>query len=223
MLGQDLLNYMEVLNAELQLQPGEANTGKGLAALNMAQDFFETVAAQRPKILGSTTLAPLVTTANLEFSVFPPGLLRIDSIWIQDSNSRPIYQLRPVRKSGGHWGATQWPQSLFVSTGTGKPVFYEANGTAVFWSPIPNGVYTMRVYGFSRAADITTTSTLAYDDGVGLPIATFACRLIKTGLDDDPAALTQLATDTFNPILDTLSSFQRDGASSLEYSMEHTT
>ncbi len=43
---------MELVNQELQLQAGEENVTKGLLALNVAQDYFESLAAQRPQILG---------------------------------------------------------------------------------------------------------------------------------------------------------------------------
>lgn len=229
MTAQDLLNIMEILDAELQLQDGEPDQAKGLIALNVSQDYFETVAAQRPKIFGSST-GTVVTSNGVEFAAYPTGLLRVDRLQLLNSTTnRPKRNLRPLRGAGGYSNTSNWPLSL-ADSASGEPVAYWTNGTSIYWNPLPSGTYTVRWYGFQRAASLDLEldpqgdlTDFAYDDGVALPIAAFAVRLIKSGLDDDPAAQATLAAETFNPILDTLSSALRDGAAPFEYTQEHFT
>src|SRR4051812_32985844 len=102
MTGQGLLDRMELLNAELQLQAGEADVTKGLLSLNVAQDYFESVAAQRGKLFGSA-VGTVVTAANTESTAYPTGLLRLDRLqYIDPVTSRPAGDLTPIRRTGGH-------------------------------------------------------------------------------------------------------------------------
>src|SRR6266853_2914780 len=155
MTGQGLLDRMEVLNQELQLQPGEANVSFGLTALNMAQDFFESLAAVRPGILGST-VGTVATIASTESTAFPTGLLRVDRLQRLDTNSRPIVELARRHRIGGHSASTAWPLNLIL-TNAGAPYGYETSGGVIWWDPLPDAVYTIRWYGFLAAAEITAS------------------------------------------------------------------
>jgi hypothetical protein len=216
--GQGLLDRMELLNQELQLQSGEADVTRGLLALNVAQDYFETYAAKYPNVVGSST-GDITTTASQEYSAVPTGLLRLDKLQYIE-NSLPKYDLTDVKKVGSHRGSTRWP--LFSSPSTaGKPTAYYTNGTNIYWNVLPDASYTIRYYGFGPAADITAVGTFAYRDIVSFPIAAFAVKLMKIGIDDDPTSLDSLAAGAFTGVLTTLAAFDRDGAVGLEYTQTH--
>jgi hypothetical protein len=218
--GQGLLDRMELVNQELQLQTGEADTARGLLALNVAQDYFESLAALRGKIFGSGIGTVTATTA--ESTTYPSGLLRIDRLQLIGTNSLPSGDLRRLQRAGGQASSSFWPLNLTLTSGTGSPRAYWTNGSAIFWQPIPNASYTVRYYGFVAAADITAGGTFAYPDIVALPLAAFAAKLMKLGVDDDPAGFDGLAQQTFGTTLDALSLANRDGAVGLEYKSVHT-
>jgi hypothetical protein len=222
MTGQTLLDYMELLNQELQLQPGEANVTRGLLALNVAQDYFEAQAALRAQVFGSA-VGTVTTAANTETTAYPAGLLRIDRLQLLDSGtSRPKAELVPIQRAGGQAAATYWPLNL-ISNSTGEPSRYWTNGTNIYWSPLPSGTSTVRYYGFASAATITASGTFAYPDMVAFPMAAFAASVLKVGVDDDPSSLGSLSTATFDPVLDALTQFNRDGAQAIEYTQVHST
>jgi len=220
MTGQTLLDMMELLDQELQLQPGEVNVTRGLLALNIAQDYFESVAASYGKILGDQT-GTLSTAAATETTAFPTGVLRVDRLQLLGENSLPKWELRPIKRTGGHFGSGTWPLNVLLNTSTGEPTRYWTNGRNIYWSPLPSGVSTVRWYGFKQADDITVGVTFAYPDIVALPLAAFAVRLYKSGVDDAPGDAASLAGDAFQQVLDTLSGFDRDGATGLEYTRVH--
>lgn len=221
--GQDLLNLMEVLNQELQLQTGEADVTRGVIALNVAQDYFESLAAQKGKIFGSRT-GTVTTTANTESTVMPTGVLRIDRLQRLNSTTLlPEVELVPAKRTGGHVMTGTWPSTLFLSTTPGKPIGYWTNGTNIYWDPLPDATYSVRYYGFRVAADITANGTFAYPDVCQLPFASFAVKLLQAGVGDSMADLSGLATEAFTQVLNTLAAGDRDGASGFEYSMVHTT
>ncbi len=222
MTGQDLLNRMELVNAELQLQSGEENVTKGLLALNVAQDYFESLAAARPNMF-SGTVATVTTAANTESTTFPSTLLRIDRLQlINATTSRPESELRRITRTGGHAVTTFWPLNIVATTGSGKPRAYWTNGTSIYWQPLPDAVYTVRYYGMTSRSDLTAAGAFAYPDIVAMPMAVFATKLYKLGLDDDPSTLSALAEETFNPVLRALERFNRDGALGYEYTRIHT-
>lgn len=222
MTGQSLLDRMELLDAELQLQTGEADVVKGLVALNVAQDYFESVAAQRPNIFGSGT-GTVTTASGVETTAYPTGLYRIDRLqYIDASTSKPAWDVQRLQRVGGHTVSTYWPYNLILTTTGGKPKAYWTNGTSIYWAPIPDGTYTIRWYGFQAAADITAGGTFAYPDIVALPIASFAARLMKSGLDDNIQDLASLALEAFSQTLDALGNANRDGAIGLSYTQVHT-
>lgn len=214
---------MEVLNQELQLQSGEQDVTRGLVALNIAQDYFESRAALRPNILGSA-VGTVTTTANTETTAFPSGVLRIDRLqFIDPSTSRPAWDLIPNKRVGGHAWNNFWPWQLTSTSSAGRPRSYYTNGTSIFWTPLPSDTHTVRYYGFAAATDITAGGTFLYPDIAMLPFASFAARLLKTGLDDAPADIARLAEEAFEPVLDAMAHFNRDGATYLEYTEQHDT
>jgi hypothetical protein len=218
--GQTLLDTMELLNQELQLQSGEDDVTRGLVALNRAQDYFESILAGERGVLGDQT--GTVTTANdTESTSFPTGLLRLDSLWRLDSNSRPVYELDPVQDTGGHADNWEWPVSLVNSYSPGTPTAYWTNGRSIYWSPRPDATYTIRWYGLQSASDISAGGTFAYDDVVILPLASFAGRLMKIGVEDDATDLGTLAENTFRPVIKALSNFNRTGPKRLRYRYTH--
>lgn len=219
--GQTLLDTMELLNQELQLQSGEADHARGLVALNRSQDYFESMAAQRARLLMSTT--SVTQTASTETTARPTGLLRIDRLQLLDSNSRPIGDIVPLGRVGGHAGAFMWPLNLSSSTmTTGKPYRYSYDKDYFYWQPLPDSTNSVRVYGLLAAADLTANGTFTYDDMVILPLAGFACRLMKIGVDDNMQDVAGLAQEAFKGVLDTLETEMRDGARGLEYTQIHT-
>lgn len=215
--GQTLLNLMEVVFPELQLQAAEADVTKGLLALNVAQDFFESVVAQYPNVKGDT-IGTVTTSASTESTAFPTGVLRIDKLqFIDPSTSRPAWDLFNSRETGSHSYNRFWPYNLFTTSSAGRPRAYWTNARNIYWDPLPDATHTVRWYGFQVASDITAGGTFAYDDIVMFPLASFAAKLVKDGLDDDSTALTDLAVSTFTPIIKVLSNINRDGARGLVY------
>lgn len=221
MTGQSLLNMMELVNQELQLQTGEADVVRGLVALNVAQDYFESLAALR---FGNAK-GTVTTTANTETTAFPTGLLRLDRLQtISSVTNRPDGELRRMRRTGGHAmvNGAMWPVNLTTSPGSGKPTGYWTDTSFIYWSPTPDAVYTVRWYGFQAQTDITASGTFLYPDLAAFPMASFAARLMKTGLDDPANDLASLAQESFKAALDNMEMSVRDGADELEYTEIHT-
>ncbi len=215
---------MEDSSRELLLQPGEADVARGLRALNVAQDYFEVIAAQHPDFLGGT-VGTVTLTNNQEWTAFPAGLLRIDRLqFINPDNSLPAWDLVNLRRTGSHAFRRMWPWNLVSTVTSGRPRGYWTNGTRIYWDPRPNSsTETVRFYGLQAAADITAGGTFAYADAVMFPLAVFAVKVIRTGIDDDPSDLTALARELFEPLIATLSNFNRDGARPFDYSHGHIT
>lgn len=214
---------MEMLNPELQLQTTEDDVTRGLLAANAAQDMYETVVARYPQVHGSA-IGTVTTTVNTEATAYPTGLLRLDGMdYIDPSTSRPAWKLDPLYKRGGHATHGFWPNVLMSTSQMGKPVRYWTNGTNIYWSPLPSGTHTVRWYGFQAASDITASGTFAYPDAVALPLAAVAVRIIKTGLDDDPAAVLKFADDLFDPLVEGMSKFRREQGRGVNYHYRHDT
>ena len=220
--GQSILNIMEDLNGELQLQSGEVDVAKGLRAVNAAQDMFETVLSTHGRVSASKT-GTVTTTANTETTAFPTGLLRLDALWLLDSNSRPLWRVLPIKETGGHAYGSGWVASLVSTASTGKPRQYWTDGTNIYWDPLPNGTHTVRWYGFQMASDITASGTFSYNDAFIYPLATLSSRILKTALDDPPEDMLTLAKDMFTPLIEAMSNFNRDGSTGMVYDERHTT
>lgn len=223
MTGQTLLNLMEGLGPELQLQSGEADQVKGLLFLNAVQDVFESMAAQYPQFKGGG-VGTITTTINQEYVTFPSGLLRLDGLDMLGTDNLPAYPLSVKRQRGGHrYGSPFWWNYITSTTTTAKPAVYWTNGSNIYLDPVPDAVYSLRYYGFIRAADITASGTFAYDDIVALPLAALATKIIRTGLDDPTQDIMGIAKETLNQVIDALSGFNRDGAHDLIYTYNHDT
>jgi hypothetical protein len=222
MTGQSLLDRMELLNQELQLQSGETDVTRGLVALNVAQDHFESLAAVRRGLAGAGT-GTVNTSASTESTALPSGLLRLDRLQLLDaSTSRPKRELTRLSRVGGHAVHSTWPANLLATASSGEPTAYWTNGASIYWSPLPSGTYTVRWYGLTAASDLTAGGTFAYPDIVALPLAALAVRLMKMGLDDNAQDVQGLASEVFTDVLNTLDRFHRDGGTGLEYTQVHT-
>lgn len=223
MTGQTLLDTMEVLDQEFQLQTSEADVVRGLIALNRAQDFFETLAAKEGKILGDTT-ATVTSSTSTETTAFPTGFIRLDRIqFIDPTTSLPTYDLDNLDHTGSHIANSRWPLQLFTSSNPGTPDAYYTNGRLIYWSPLPDATHTFRVYGFKHADDITASGTFSYDDGLCLPMASFAVKLLRMGVDDAVGTLDALAKECFDEAIAGMRSVVRDGPGSFFYTRYHGT
>lgn len=224
MTGQNLLDMMELVNQELQLQSGEADVVRGLIALNVAQDYFESIAATRPGFKGDTAGA-VTASAAIETTAFPTSVLRIDKLQMQDDSGAIMYDLDeiPDNYTGGHRASRSWPYHLFASTLTGRPIAYWTQGTNIYWDPLPDATYTVRWYGFQTASNITAGGTFAYPDVVAFPIASFATQLMNIGVGDDPGAHQALAMQTFAPVIQTLSNPTRQSPPAYYYHYRYNT
>lgn len=221
MTGQSLLDRMELANAELQLQPGETDVTRGLLALNVAQDMLDSLLAVLPGVKGGA-IGTVVTAASTESTAFPAGLLRIDRLqYLDPTTNRPAWDLKPVQRAGGHSGVS-YPPGYIASAATGKPSAYWTDGTNIYWSPLPDGVSTVRYTGFVAASDITAIGTFAYPDICAFPLATFAVKIIKMGVDDQIQDIQAVATEVLKPAIDALSNFRRDGAKGFQYTQVHS-
>lgn len=211
---QDVLDRMEVLDNDLQLQSGEDDADRGLTAVNMAQDHFEAMVAQRPGLLGDDKNT-VTTAASTETTTFPTGLLRLDSMWYIDAaTSLPRWELEPLFGPGSHRARYVHPvrNLLSSSTNTGKPEAYWTNGSNIYWDPLPDGTHTVRWYGFAAAGDYTSpTDTFAYPNICMGPFAAFAARLMQLGFDDPDRQYNALARELFSDVIKTLSNFRREG------------
>lgn len=220
--GQDLLNYMEVLHPELQNQVGEADVAKALLALNMAQDYMESILAQQPDLLGDKT-GPLTAPSQVEKTRFPSDVLRLDALQLLSTvTGLPLYTLDDIRKTGGQVSPDLYPILDTITTGS-RPLAYYTDGSYVYWAPVPDQDYSLRWYGFQAQADLTASGTYNYADVTMLPLAVFAVRIIRTGLDDDITNYAKMATETFEPVVNLLGNFQRQRGAGFQYRYQHTT
>lgn len=218
--GQTVLDRMELLHPELQLQVGEQDVSRGLIAANMAQDYMESVFALHPGIFGDS-VGTMTTTANTETTTFPTGLIRLDKVQRLDDNGRVVADLDPQRSAGGHAPNSDWLTTAAMVTAA--PKYYWTNGRAFYWDPIPDQTYTLRWTGMQQQTDLTASGTFLYPDICLNPIASFAVKVIRTGLDDDASSLGSLAAELFEPVVAALSNFRREGPQALVYRYLHTT
>ena len=187
--------------------------------MNAAVDYMESVVALHPQVFGSTT-GTVTTTADTETTDFPSGVLRIDRLqFIDSTTSRPIWDLEPIGETGGHiYSAELVP----TTTQTGRPVRYWTDGSKIYWDPEPNATHTIRWYGFKAHAALSASTTVTYPDIVLLPLASFATRIMGMGKGDVVNDIQSLAGETFDPIVMTLSRFNRDKAPGYSYNYVHT-
>lgn len=218
----DLLQRMELLDNELETGSGEANEATAIVALDTAQDFFETLAACYPNVLGTT--GTVTTTASTETTAYPTGVLRLDSIWYLDATtSRPTRLLDRIYETGGHAPSLPWPLRASLQPASGIPDCYWTDEEYLYWRPLPDATHTLRWYGFKAATNLAArTETFGYKDYLALPFAAFACRILAIGVADNEEELKALATELFTPALRKLRRFSRERPSGRVYSTIHT-
>ena len=221
--GQSVLDLMEVMDRGLALQSGESGVTLGLRAVNAAQDFFESLLALQPNVMGSS-MGTVTTAADTENTTFPSGLLRIDRLqFIDPDTSRPAWDLDRVGPVGDYFQSQMLPSALqYNVTTTGRPVRYWTNGANFYWDPLPNATHTIRYYGFTAASDLTAGGTFAYPDIVLMPLASFATKLLRVGKDDDIAGVTSSMDEQFHSTIEALTRFNRDRAPGYDYRYVHT-
>lgn len=223
MTGADLLTRMKVLDNELQVTSGGDDESRCLTALDMAQDYFESVAASMPHI--GTTSDTIATVADTETTAWPATLKRVDSLWyIDPTTNKPAWELKPLDKVGAHMPSLSAPWNLTLNPSTGAPSRYSYDSASFYWLPIPDGAYTIRVYGLYSRTNLTTRAiTFGWPDEVSLPLAAFACRLLEMGVDDPSDELQGLAEEAFVPVLRSLRKRVRQGPMGRAYTRTHTT
>lgn len=224
--GQDILDLMEVLFPELQLQTGEVDVTKGLLAVKASKGYLDNLLALQANLLGDG-VGTVATVNDVETTAFPTGVLRIDRLQFLDPvTSKPVWDLTPIRRTGGHIMSPGWPANVFnfVSStgGGGKPVAYFTDGSNIYWTPRPDGAYNIRWYGFAPGAAITAAGTLTYPPAAILPLATFAVKLIRVGLDDPVDNYGQLAKEVFEPLIMMLGDFKKEEAPGYNYKFQHS-
>ena len=216
---QTILDMMEMLDRELEVQVGEADAAVGVKAVNAAVDYMESVVALHPQVFGSS-IGTVTTAADTESTTFPSTLMRLDRLqFIDPTTSRPIWDLEPIGETGGH---TYSAELIPTTTQTGRPVRYWTDGTKIYWDPEPNDTHTVRWYGYAVHADLSASTTITYPDIVLLPLASFATRIMGMGKGDVVNDIQSLAVETFDPIVMTLSRFNRDKAPGYSYKYVHT-
>jgi len=209
---QTVFDYVEVINRDLNLQTSEKDVVKGIVAFNMTKDHLDALLAQHPGLLGDV-VGTVTTSASTETTTFPSGVLRIDRLrFIDASTSLPTYTLDPDYEDGS---ANSYYPPIFASStsATGRPVGYSTDGTNIRWIPLPDGTHTIRYYGYASKADLTGAGdTVPYPDIARPYLATFMSLLMTLGTDDATQDYQSLAFQTFSPLIETLSNFQRTGA-----------
>jgi len=219
--GQTILDLCEGLDRELQLQSTEADVTLGLKLLNASQDYFESIVALQPSLMGDG-IGTVTTAADTESTAYPSGLLRVDRLqYIDPTTSRPAWDLDRISGTGGHAYTTLDPLLATSSTTSGKPARYWTDGSNIYWDPLPDATHTVRYYGFTAAADLTAGGTFTYPDMVMLPLASFTTILFQVGKGDAEVNLNELALKTFDPVVQTLSKFNRDRTQHYQYRYTH--
>lgn len=220
--GQDLLNTCEVLDNELHCQPGEVDVTRVLRALNLAQDYFESVLSQHPAVFGDIH-STIITTEGIEVSAWPSGALRIDRLqWIDPTDGLPKFDLIPLHGAGSHAPEHSGILNDLTVLTEGRPRYYWTQGTLIYWNPIPDEVHTIRWYGLKTKPDIAVASTYPYPDHSILPLATFAVRLLQAGVDDDEQNYQALAGEVFEPTIAQMTRYLRDRPPAYRYRFLHT-
>ncbi len=222
MTGADLLSRMLVFNNELEIEANGDDEVQALAALDMAQDYFEDVAASMPRI--GQTDGTIATAAGVEYTAWPEGLLRVDSVWYVDANGVPSYELQLISEAGGHQPSAAFPFNLVMSSSPGVPSAYAYDSAKFYWRPLPDAIHTLRVYGLRARTNLTTRAvTFGWPDSVSLPLAAFAAKLLEMGIDDPSEELGAAAEQAFVPLLRRMRKSVRQGPMSRHYSRVHST
>lgn len=219
----DVLAVMEMLDQELETGVAETDEAAAVLALIQAQHYFEALCAINPRILQDTL--NIATVANTETTTWTSSILRLDALWLLDSNSYPIRKLDRIEEAGGHAPSLPWPLDVTTLAGTsGVPYAYYGNMKNFYWLPLPSGVNSLRVYGFlEKARFVDRNSDFNYPYRCHLAFATFATRLLQQGADDVSLDLEELSGQAFGPLMKQLRKFDRTGPHGREYTEYHTT
>ena len=222
-----VLGKMSVLDNELDISSGGADETREISALDMAQDVFESIIANHPDLLG--TVATTTTTADTEATAWPTGLMRIDTMWKINTASTPNlpqWQIDVIQDVGGHMVGAGWPYNaaLGFPGGKGAPRGCYTNRANLYWQPLPDAVYTVRINGLYAATDISSRSaTFAYPDQVSNAMAACAVRFMAMGVADPSDDMKALADELFAPAINMLRQPTRQRPQSRQYSRVHTT
>lgn len=220
MTGADLLTRMQIFDNELEVALGGDDETRALTALDMAQDYFESVAASMPQIGSRKT--DIVTVANTETTAWPATLKRVDALYYIDSGTgRPGWEITQINGVGKHSGASGLLNLL--GAGSGAPREYSYDAEYFYWLPLPDAAYTVRAHGLISQATISRAGIFGWPDEVSVPLAAFACRLLEMGIDDPSEELQGLAEEAFVPVLRSLRKRVRQGPVGRSYTRTHTT
>ena len=173
---------------------------RGLVAINLVQDWFESVVAEYPDT--HQTAENILTVAGQETSDWPTRLSRLDSLWLLDGAGHQTRELDPVERAGD-----QYSSSIvlpFVPSSPGAPVEFwgQGQGGKFYWGPTPDQPYTIRAYGLWDRNDYTTVDEdFGYPDKVALVLVPHAAGILRTGLDRDLTAQQQAAQAAFRGAL----------------------
>ena len=223
-----VLSKMQVLDNELDTSSGGADETRSITALDMAQDAFEAFIANHPKLLG--TASTTTTTADTEATAWPSALMRLDTAWLVNTTSTPNlpqWELDIIQDTGGHIPPVPWPWGGGVwatPAGKGQPVGLWTDRANLYWQPLPDTTYTVRLYGLFSKDEITSRSgTFAYPDVVAVPMASYAVRMMEMGIDDPSDELAALADELYGPVINLLRRPTRQRAQSRQYQYMHYT
>ena len=223
-----VLTKMSVLDNELDVSSGGADETRSISALDMAQDAFEAFIANHPKLLG--TVGTTTTTASTEATAWPTTLMRMDTAWLINTTSTPNlpqWELDIIQDTGGHIPQGPWPfGSVWSSSpaGRGAPVALFTDRANLYWKPLPDATYTVRIYGLYSKDEITSrAATFSYPDVVSVPMAAYAVRMLEMGIDDPSEEMAALADEIYTPVVNMLRRPTRQRAQSRQYQYQHTT
>lgn len=230
MTPADLFDDMGVLDNENDFSEGGSDEARGLLAINMALRSCLTLASTYGKVL-STARDTIKTEPLIEFTNKPAELLRQDSLWAIDLSTKlPKYQITPIQETGGHQPSVPWPFSWTNILTNGQPWQYYDDVQRWYWRPIPDQIYTQRVYGCWLPSQVKMGDRKVPIDLPGraaavlqLPLASFAMRYLTLGIDDSIDVLDKIAQETFGPALKNLQRGDRSRAQPRVYSANHTT
>lgn len=226
MTGEDLLYRARVLDNELQVSAGGADETRVLAALDMAQDAWQSIVASEPRVM--QTYETVQTVANQMFTTWPTGLMRIDRAFMLDTSVTPArqsWEIDIVYETGANDPAYTWPLSLGIVRSSGGPsVCYPQKESQLNWGPLPDAVYSTRFYGFWAKTPITSRAiTFGYPREVSVPLVALANRMLSMGIDDPSEEVAALANEFFTPVIKELRRYTRSKPEPRKYSRVHFT
>jgi hypothetical protein len=219
---QIVFDRVEARYDEVELQSSEADVTTGLRHYNSVIDAIETEIASIPRL--EQTTSTMATVSNTETTALPTRCLRVDSMdLLNATTSRPERPLNDERISGSPLmtGVNGWPG--VSADGTGIVSSFSILGDSAYWSPLPSGARTVRVYGFFGAADATAaTDTFPLPDSYLNPVASSILRLWKQRLDDPQEEVIAIVREEVGSVLRSRARMNRVGPRYAHYSMTHT-